>query len=65
MLGDMSMAMYNAGERVSREELKSIIFASEARDVFSRTLQGRSHYFASECKMGGEKSEQKLKLAFF
>lgn len=32
--------MYNAGERVTKEEIKSIIFASEERDVFSRTLQG-------------------------
>merc|ERR1719154_2393 len=36
----MSMAMYNAGERVTKEEIKSIIFASEERDIFSRTLQG-------------------------
>ena len=34
------MTMYNAGERVTKEEIKSIIFASEDRDVFSRTLQG-------------------------
>jgi len=40
MLGSMSMAMYNAGERVTKEEIKSIIFASEERDIFSRTLQG-------------------------
>lgn len=40
MLGSMSMTMYNAGERVTKEEIKSIIFASEERDVFSRTLQG-------------------------
>ena len=40
MLGSMSMTMYNAGERVTKEEIKSIIFASEERDVFSGTLQG-------------------------
>lgn len=40
MLGSMSMTMYNAGERVTKEEIKSIIFASEERDIFSRTLQG-------------------------
>ena len=40
MLASMSMTMYNAGERVTKEEIKSIIFASEERDVFSRTLQG-------------------------
>ena len=40
MLGSMSMTMYNAGERVTKEEIKSIIFSSEERDVFSGTLQG-------------------------